>query len=135
MPRGSPAPPSNRAHLAVLAAFTLVLGACSAGRDAPTGSRDTTGTTAVRGSTADSGTTPGWPMYRHDLANTGAAPAGTGFTPANVANLTKSWSKDGLTGVAGTPAVADGIAYFGDWKATVWAVRADTGEAVWSTPI
>lgn len=89
----------------------------------------------MQGSRADAGTAPGWPMYRHDYANTGFVPSEKKITAGNVGKLAKSWSKDGVTGVTGTPAVADGIAYFGDWKGTLWAVKADTGEDVWSTPI
>src|SRR5215216_5008815 len=92
-------------------------------------------TTTVRGSVADSGSAPGWRAYGHDYANTRRNPNETRITAATVSNLRRAWSKDGLTGVVGTPAVVDGVAYFGDRKGTVWAVRAATGEAVWDTPV
>ena len=45
-------------------------------------------------------------------------------TAATVARLSKAWSTSGVTGVSGTPAVIDGVAYFGDWKGQMWAVSA-----------
>src|SRR5262249_57901908 len=53
----------------------------------------------------------------------------------SVAELARVWSKDGLIGVSGTPTVAGGRAYFGDWTGTVWAVDAKTGQDIWSTKI
>lgn len=94
------------------------------------------GTTAPpKGSFADSGTAKEWPMYGHDLANTRLNPAETKINVGNVAKLTKNWSTTGVTGVTGTPAVADGIVYYGDWKGTLWAVKAAGGEVVWNTPV
>jgi polyvinyl alcohol dehydrogenase (cytochrome) len=52
-----------------------------------------------------------------------------------VSKLTKQWEKDGLIGVTGTPTVQDGVIYFGDWTGNVNAVKADTGESIWSTPL
>ena len=54
---------------------------------------------------------------------------------ASVAKLTKSWETDGAIGVTGTPMVAGGIAYYADWKGMAHAVRAKTGEAVWSSAV
>ena len=42
---------------------------------------------------------------------------------------------DGLTGVSGTPTVADGVAYIDDWTGTLHAVKAATGKQLWSTKI
>lgn len=114
--------------------------ACSSGttNDAgPNGSggpSGTTGTTARTGSYADPPEVTGWPMYRHDLANTGAG-ADSSVTPANVGTLAQVWATSGVTGVSGTPAVVDGVVYYGDWTGKMNAVRADTGEAIWSTPM
>ncbi|MFN8035436.1 MAG: PQQ-binding-like beta-propeller repeat protein [Acidimicrobiia bacterium] len=74
-------------------------------------------------------------MYRHDLANTGFVPTARTITAANVDKLAKVWSKDGVTGVTGTPAVVDGVVYFGDWKGSMSAVEADTGATIWTTPL
>jgi polyvinyl alcohol dehydrogenase (cytochrome) len=117
--------------LVVLVVLVTLAGACSS--TAVEGGA--TGTTVPRGSTADSGTDPGWPVYRHDLANSGLAPNETHINAANVAGLTKVWSKDAGVGVTGTPAVVDGVIYFGDWQGVVWAINADTGAEIWHTPL
>lgn len=122
----------------MLAASMLAAGACSSGTDnsgGSSGSTGTTGTTVFNGSRADSGTAKGWPVYGHDLSNTRLNPNETKITAATVARLTQGWTTSGVTGVTGTPAVADGVAYYGDWKGTLWAVKADTGETIWSTPV
>ena len=59
----------------------------------------------------------------------------TRINATTASKLTKSWENDGLVGVSGTPAISAGVAYFGDWKGTVRAVKVDTGEEVWNTPV
>jgi polyvinyl alcohol dehydrogenase (cytochrome) len=76
-----------------------------------------------------------WTVYGHDLSNTRLNDRERKVTRKTVAELAPKWSKDGLTGVSGTPTVAGGCAYFGDWTGTVWAVDAKTGEDIWSTKI
>jgi polyvinyl alcohol dehydrogenase (cytochrome) len=92
-------------------------------------------TTAARGSHADSGNDAAWTTYRHDDANTGYAPRERSITPDNVSSLHVSWSRGGLTGVTGTPAVVNGVVYFGDWKGNMWAVSASSGATRWHTPL
>ena len=75
-----------------------------------------------------------WVTYMHDPSNT-RTNTETSITPANVARLRTSWSLGGLVGVSGTPAVAGGVVYFGDWQGTARAVRADTGAEVWHTSL
>jgi polyvinyl alcohol dehydrogenase (cytochrome) len=53
----------------------------------------------------------------------------------SVTALTKSWEKDGLVGVTGTPVVAHGDVYFGDWQGDVWAVKAVSGQVVWRVQV
>jgi polyvinyl alcohol dehydrogenase (cytochrome) len=74
-------------------------------------------------------------MYRHDLANTGFVPSETKITASNVAQLAKVWSAGAGTGVTGTPAVVDGVIYYGDWAGSMHAVDADNGHPVWSTAL
>ena len=62
-------------------------------------------------------------MYAHDLANTRFNPNEHKITSATAHKLTKAWSKEGLKGVSGTPAVVGGVAYFGDWNGMLWAVK------------
>ncbi len=119
--------------LATAVGVALLAAACSGSGDG--GSASSPATTVARGSRADAATTPGWPVYRHDLANTGFAPSETSITPANVGTLAKEWATTGVTGVTGTPAVVDGVVYYGDWTSTMRAVEAATGTAIWSTPL
>ena len=76
-----------------------------------------------------------WTLYGHDFRNTRLNADETKVNRKSVARLTAKWSKDGLIGVSGTPVVAGGQAYFGDWTGTVWAVDAKTGKDIWSTKI
>ncbi len=117
---------------AVLAVVVLL--ALAAACSADGGGTAVGGTTPVTGSSADSAGVD-WPVYGHDPSNSRTNVAESAVTPASVAKLTKRWSKDGLVGVTGTPTVADGVAYFGDWQGAVWAVKADTGEVVWKSPV
>ena len=109
----------------------MLVGACSS-----SGGADRTGSTTVRskGSTADSGGKE-WPTYGHDLSNTRTNVSETRVNATTAPKLTKSWENDGLVGVSGTPAIAAGVVYFGDWKGTMRAVKVDTGEEVWKTPV
>src|SRR4249919_1658215 len=78
---------------------------------------------------------PEWTLYGHDFRNTRLNADETKVSRKSVARLTAKWSKDGLIGVSGTPVVAGGQAYFGDWTGTMWAVDAKTGKDIWSTKI
>ena len=116
-----------RAVLALVAVAVTVgvaSGADAAGASGPSG-----------GSAAPAGTSTDWPVYAHDLSNTRFNGKERKITAQSVHGLTTSWSKTGITGVSGTPAVVDGTAYFGDWNGVVWAVKAATGEEVWHTPV
>jgi polyvinyl alcohol dehydrogenase (cytochrome) len=76
-----------------------------------------------------------WAIYGHDFSNTRLNPREKRINRRSVARLTASWMKDGLVGVSGTPTVFAGVAYFGDWKGTVWAVDAKTGQELWHSQI
>ena len=76
-----------------------------------------------------------WPMYGHDLAGTRSNSAETEIDSSSVGSLVPSWSLSGLIGVTGTPVVAGGLAYFGDWKGQVHAVETNSGRPVWTTPV
>lgn len=81
-----------------------------------------------------SGGTEAWPSYGRDLGNTRANLAETKITAATVAGLTEHWSMP-LLGCTSTPAVVDGVAYFGDWDGNVHAVDATTGSPVWKQKV
>jgi polyvinyl alcohol dehydrogenase (cytochrome) len=74
-------------------------------------------------------------VYGHDPSNTRLNASEKRITRETVVSLTERWSKHELVGVSGTPTVASGVAYFGDWTGTVWAVDAETGADVWKATI
>jgi polyvinyl alcohol dehydrogenase (cytochrome) len=76
-----------------------------------------------------------WPIYGHDLSNTRLNPLERDVNSRTVGQLTEAWSKSGLVGVVGTPAVSGGNAYFADLTGTLWAVRASSGQVIWRTQI
>src|SRR5499427_9787002 len=52
--------------------------------------------------------------------------------PGNVAGLAAKWAATTTGDVSGTPAVANGAVYFGDFGGTVWKLDAETGAVIWS---
>jgi polyvinyl alcohol dehydrogenase (cytochrome) len=88
-----------------------------------------------RGSYADSASAREWTVYGHDLSNTRLNADEHLVTAETVSSLREDWSIGELVGVVGTPAVSDGVAYFGDWTGTVRAVDAATGAPQWSTGV
>src|SRR5262245_54083353 len=55
-----------------------------------------------------------WPVLNHDHDNSRANTAETKLSPDNVSGLVPRWRFDGLSAVTSTPAVVDGMVYFGD---------------------
>jgi polyvinyl alcohol dehydrogenase (cytochrome) len=80
-----------------------------------------------------------WVSYGHDGKNTRFNPDESVLNRKNVKKLVKKWdsAEKGVTpyGVTGTPAVVDGVVYFGDWGGKLHAVKAETGKSVWSTQL
>ena len=74
-------------------------------------------------------------MYGHDLSGTRWNRTETEIDASSVASLVPSWTQPGLIGVTGTPVVASGLAYFGDWKGRVHAVKASSGQPLWTSPL
>jgi polyvinyl alcohol dehydrogenase (cytochrome) len=113
----------------------LVLAAAAAGCSDDDGDRtEATPTTSARGSVADS-RAEGWSVYGHDLSNTRRNLDERAITPQTVDRLRQRWSRSGLVGVSGTPAVVDGTAYFGDWTGMVRAVDVATGDERWAAEV
>lgn len=75
-----------------------------------------------------------WPTYGGDLANTRHSRSEQAISPVNVQTLTTAWKVSGPA-VTSTPAIVDGIAYFGNWQGQLVAVNAKTGASVWSTQV
>jgi polyvinyl alcohol dehydrogenase (cytochrome) len=73
-----------------------------------------------------------WLHLGRDLAHTRAATDETIVGPENVDGLQPVWELSDVTGVTGTPIIADGVVYIGDWNGDLWALDAATGEEIWS---
>jgi polyvinyl alcohol dehydrogenase (cytochrome) len=73
-----------------------------------------------------------WPRLGFDLANTRAAFGETTVGPGTVAGLAPAWEVDGVKGVTGTPVVAGGTVYVGDWTGHLRALDAGSGDERWA---
>jgi polyvinyl alcohol dehydrogenase (cytochrome) len=107
--------------LAALAALVGALVACSADDDAGDDARSD-----VAAASAE------WVRLGYDLANTRAATAETTVGPDTVGDLAAAWERSGVKGVTGTPAVAGGTVYVGDWTGHLRALDAETGDETWA---
>jgi outer membrane protein assembly factor BamB len=90
----------------------------------------------ARVDTCDAG--PGaaeWPHVGLDLANTRAALTETEITPANVGTLGRVWEMADVEGVSGTPVVAGGTLYVGDWAGQLHALDPATGQERWAQDV
>jgi polyvinyl alcohol dehydrogenase (cytochrome) len=76
-----------------------------------------------------------WKMIGNDPANSRNAPDERRIRPGNVDRLLPKWVATTTGDVSGTPAVADGAVYFGDFGGTVWKLDADTGAVIWSASV
>src|SRR5439155_8047954 len=73
-----------------------------------------------------------WPVSNHDHRNTRDNPAERALSARTVGGLVPRWRVDGLSGVTGTPAVVDGVVYFGDWSGVFHAVHTADGKEIWT---
>ncbi|MEW6222558.1 MAG: PQQ-binding-like beta-propeller repeat protein [Candidatus Hadarchaeota archaeon] len=69
-----------------------------------------------------------WPMYRRDQAHTGYTTSKVPMAP-NVL-----WDFNGGA-VGNTPAVVDGMVYFGSWAGAFFALDADNGAQIWKRDV
>jgi len=97
-------------HWAALLFSSLVL-ACSDGSEGASGAN--------------------WPSFGGDLHHTRSNSSEGRLGVDNVADLSLAWEHRG-TEVTATPAVVDGIVYFGDWGGSFYAKQASDGEDVWT---
>ena len=113
--------------LALLAPLLLAVAAVSCSDD-DDGSSGSVAGEPPRG-TAD------WVHLGLDLGNSRAAVEEVEIDTDNVAELAPSWELTDIKGVTGTPLVADGVVYVGDWTGHVRALDAATGEERWATDV
>jgi outer membrane protein assembly factor BamB len=129
----------RRATLGVvpIAAVAVALAACGSAAEA------TAGCTLVRGANATSAPPPAsgaWPYSNGDLANTRDA-VGSTISSSTLSKLRQAWTFK-LTGkaahnvstygsLAATPIVEDGVVYFQDLDADVYAIALTTGRLRW----
>jgi outer membrane protein assembly factor BamB len=78
---------------------------------------------------------PGWdsPTYLHTDSRTAAAGGETVITASNAANLSLQWSFPTAGPIFSSPAVINGVAYFGSWDGYEYAVQIESGLLVWKT--
>ena len=75
---------------------------------------------------------PNWAMIGNDPANSRNQPQEHRIGPGNVHRLAPKWIATTAGDVSGTPAVVNGVVYFGDFGGMLWALDADTGAVIWS---
>lgn len=75
---------------------------------------------------------PNWGMIGNDAGNSRSQPLERTIDPANANRLAVKWVATTTGDVSATPAVVDGVVYFGDFGGTLWALNANTGEVIWS---
>ena len=77
----------------------------------------------------------GWRIAGHDLNNSRSARAERQIDVSNVSQLGVRWAFTTGSDVSATPTVAGNSVYFPDWAGNLFAVRADTGQLLWSHQI
>ncbi|HKP58941.1 MAG TPA: PQQ-binding-like beta-propeller repeat protein [Polyangiales bacterium] len=72
-----------------------------------------------------------WTNYGFDAKNSQVNPDERTLDATSVTRLKESWRLHMPDGATSTPAVVDGVAYFGGWNGNVYAVDATSGEIRW----
>ena len=73
-----------------------------------------------------------WVTIGHDPSDTRSQPNEPTINTGNVDALVPKWIATTTGDVSGTPAVSNGVVYFGDFGGTLWAINAATGATIWS---
>jgi polyvinyl alcohol dehydrogenase (cytochrome) len=76
-----------------------------------------------------------WRIAGHDLNNSRFQPSERIIGVGNVGQLVPKWVFTTGGDVSATPTVAGNTVYFPDWAGNLFAVRADTGQQIWSAKI
>lgn len=72
-----------------------------------------------------------WPMAGHGPDRLGRQPCPSRLDAETVPQLEEKWFVAATDVVTATPAVADGVAYVGDWAGQAMAIELDTAEVLW----
>lgn len=72
-----------------------------------------------------------WTTYGFDAQNTQTNPLESVLGAATLPRLKERWRLHMPDGATSTPAVVDGVAYFGGWNGHVYAVDAESGAIRW----
>lgn len=78
---------------------------------------------------------PGWSTIGHDPSGTRSQPNEHTINVRNVDALVPKWVAGTAGDVSATPAVVNGVVYFGDFGGMLWALNARTGATIWSDSI
>ncbi|HEU0002754.1 MAG TPA: PQQ-binding-like beta-propeller repeat protein [Ktedonobacteraceae bacterium] len=73
-----------------------------------------------------------WPMFGYTAAGTRDNTAEKTLNPSNVGTLVKDWSFIAGNAVQTTPAIMNGVIYFGSNDRKLYALNASTGKLIWS---
>ena len=76
-----------------------------------------------------------WRIAGRDLNNSRSQPSGQRIDAGNVNQLAVRWAFTTGGDVSATPTVAGNSVYFPDWGGNLFAVRASTGDLLWSRKI
>jgi polyvinyl alcohol dehydrogenase (cytochrome) len=87
------------------------------------------------GTFAMNGDGPRWRMIGNNSRNSRNQPFEHKIGVENARRLELKWKAPTAGDVSGTPAVADGAVYFGDFGGMEWKLSAETGDVIWSHKI
>src|SRR6201986_3365823 len=74
-----------------------------------------------------------WPQFHSDPCHTGYNASESILSPANVGNLVLDWKYDtGISVYVSSPAMANGVVYFGADDYKFYALNASSGIKLWS---
>src|SRR5690349_15620558 len=114
----------RRARIAIVFLAGVIFGAGCSGSDKASESTDVATTKSLDCA---------WPMFGHGVDRTFAYPdeCATDISPATVSRLQQRWFYRTPDVVTATPAVADGVAYVGDWSGNFFAISIADGSVQW----
>ena len=73
-----------------------------------------------------------WGQFGFETDGTRLNPYENVLSPQTVGGLNLKWSYPSTGGTNSSPAVVDGVAYFGSLNNNVYAIKVDTGTLLWS---